>query len=84
MRKYKAIRDKKISGIAGPVIKAIGIKNNNVEKKITSNEIDLSVTKDLKGFIKKPIIIWVYIDDYWETQKKNAKKNLDVFWNKRF
>jgi hypothetical protein len=38
------------------VIKAIGIKNNNVEKKITSNEIDLSVTKDLKGFIKKPII----------------------------
>ena len=57
MRKYKAIRDKKISGIAGPVIKAIGIKNNNVEKKITSNEIDLSATKDLKGFIKKPIII---------------------------
>jgi hypothetical protein len=57
MRKYKAIRDKKMSGIAGPEIKAIGIKINNKEKKITSNEIDLSLIKDLKGFIKKPIII---------------------------
>ena len=70
------MRDKKISGIAGPVIKAIGIKNNNAEKKITSNEIDLSLIKDLKGFIRKPNIIWVYIDDCLDRQKKNAKKIL--------
>ena len=48
---------KKISGIAGPVINAMGIKNNNAEKKVTSNEIDLSLIKDLKGFIKNQIII---------------------------
>ncbi len=56
-----AIRDKKISGNAGPVIKRIGKKITRVEKKIISNFKDWSVKKDLNGekkFIKN---LWYMI-----------------------
>jgi hypothetical protein len=38
-----------MSGNAGPVIKTIGIKINNIENIIISNEIDLSENNELKG-----------------------------------
>ena len=49
IKKKIAIRDKNISGIADPVIKAIGNKIKSREKKITSIFKDLSVNRDLKG-----------------------------------
>ena len=38
-----------ISGIAGPVIKAIGIIKNKIENKVTSVEFDLLNTACLNG-----------------------------------
>ena len=35
--------------MAGPVIKKIGIIISKMEKRSTSNEIELSVKRDLKG-----------------------------------
>ena len=47
----KAIKDKKISGKAGPVINTTGINMSITEKKITSDGIDRSVNSFLKGLI---------------------------------
>ena len=52
-RKYKAIKDKKISGMAGPVIRATGIKISNNENISTSNDTALSKKRDLKGINAK-------------------------------
>ena len=47
-RKYAAIKDKKISGSAGPVIKIIGKLIRSIEKNKTSSEIDLSVNNNIR------------------------------------
>ena len=61
MRKYRAINDRKISGKAGPVIKATGIKKVNVENTITWNGIERSKRKDLKGAsMELNIVIDIY------------------------
>ena len=61
IRKYKAIKDRKISGNAGPVINAIGISMSNVEKNKISTEKERSNNKDLKGKTTKlSIIIKLY------------------------
>ena len=51
-KKKQAISDKKISGIALPVIKATGNKIKSDEKKILSNVRERSVRNSLKGDIK--------------------------------
>ena len=47
-----------MSGKAGPVIKATGIKKSNVEKTATWIEIERSKNKDLKGVSMKLNIIF--------------------------
>ena len=65
-----------MSGIAGPVIKTIGILIKSNEKKRTSNEIDRSKNSDLKGENTLNCIILfdvIYIDNFRKTAKKNAE-----------
>ena len=65
IRKYNAIKDKKISGKAGPEIKAIGISINNIEKKRTSKENERLNNRDLKGEITKLSIIVKLYTTQW-------------------
>ena len=45
MKKYKAIIDRIISGTAGPVTKATGIRKRRNEKILISLDMDLSFSK---------------------------------------
>ena len=51
-KKKQAISDKKISGIALPVIKTTGNKIKSDEKKILSSERERSMRNNLKGDIR--------------------------------
>ena len=63
---------------AGPVIKAIGMRISNIEKKVISIDIVRSKSRDRKGLIRKLIIIKKsYISNYF---KKIKKSSIRIFY----